>query len=221
MKKLVVILLGLSFVSFIAVSKLDLTFATDNLNKNTISITEDNLDTNDNTIHSEYSDDKVVSDVTPTNKTTTTTDTSTDSKLNTNTSVDDQSNTDDISNSNIKNDINIDNTNTDVVVDDLNSDDIIHEESTTVDISEKVDEALVVNDKALNKDDALNMLNDMNPNLTYEYMGDENTFSTLKDKGLSGYVFLPNIDTDLGYFIDKNTHHIYYFHPSGYLELIK
>ncbi|MGL5752889.1 MAG: hypothetical protein ACRCXT_20280, partial [Paraclostridium sp.] len=185
MKKLVVILLGLSFVSFIAVSRLDLTFATDNLNKNTISITEDNLDTNDNTIHSEYSDDKVVSDVTPTNKTTTTTDTSTDSKLNTNTSVDDQSNTDDISNSNIKNDINIDNTNTDVVVDDLNSDDIIHEESTTVDISEKVDEALVVNDKALNKDDALNMLNDMNPNLTYEYMGDENTFSTLKDKGLS------------------------------------
>ena len=70
-------------------------------------------------------------------------------------------------------------------------------------------------------EDALKLLNEMNPNLTYEYKGDENTFTTLKDKSLSGYVFLPNIDTDLGYFVDKNTSSIYYFHPSGYLEKIK
>ncbi|CEN77997.1 hypothetical protein [Paraclostridium sordellii] len=75
--------------------------------------------------------------------------------------------------------------------------------------------------KSLTMEDALKLLNEMNPNLTYEYKGDENTFTTLKDKGLSGYVFLPNIDTDLGYFVDKNTSSIYYFHPSGYLEKIK
>ena len=50
----------------------------------------------------------------------------------------------------------------------------------------------------------------MNPNLTYEYKGDETNFPVLKDKGLYGYVFLPDIDTDLGYFIDKNNSHIYY-----------
>lgn len=75
--------------------------------------------------------------------------------------------------------------------------------------------------KTLTKDDALKLLLDMNPNLAYSYQGDENTFSALKNKGLSGYVFLPNVDTDLGYFVDKNTSSIYYFHPSGYLEKIK
>lgn len=73
----------------------------------------------------------------------------------------------------------------------------------------------------LSKEDALKLLQLMNPNLTYEYKGDETNFPVLKDKGLYGYVFLPDIDTDLGYFIDKNNSHIYYFHPSGYLELIK
>lgn len=73
----------------------------------------------------------------------------------------------------------------------------------------------------LSKEDALKLLQSMNPNLTYEYKGDETNFPVLKDKGLYGYVFLPDIDTDLGYFIDKNNSHIYYFHPSGYLELIK
>lgn len=75
--------------------------------------------------------------------------------------------------------------------------------------------------KTLSKDDALNLLLNMNPNLVYAYQGDENTFPVLKDKGLSGYVFLPNVDTDLGYFVDKNTSSIYYFHPSGYLEKIR
>ena len=73
----------------------------------------------------------------------------------------------------------------------------------------------------LSKEDALKLLQSINPNLAYEYKGDETNFPVLKDKGLYGYVFLPNIDTDLGYFIDKNNSHIYYFHPSGYLELIK
>ena len=75
--------------------------------------------------------------------------------------------------------------------------------------------------KALTKDDALNLLLDINPNLVYSYQGDENTFPVLKNKGFSGYVFLPNADTDLGYFVDKNTSSIYYFHPSGYLEKIR
>ena len=73
----------------------------------------------------------------------------------------------------------------------------------------------------LSKEDALKLLQSINPNLAYEYKGDETNFPVLKDKGLYGYVFLPDIDTDLGYFIDKNNSHIYYFHPSGYLELIK
>ena len=73
----------------------------------------------------------------------------------------------------------------------------------------------------LTMDEALKLLMDMNPNLVYEYKGDENKFTVLKNKGLSGYVFLPKIDTDLGYFVDKNTSSIYYFHPSGYLEKIK
>lgn len=82
-----------------------------------------------------------------------------------------------------------------------------------------VEEVNVVN--ILTKEDALNLLLGMNPNLVYTYQGDENDFLVLKEKGLSGYVFLPNIDTDLGYFVDKNTSSIYYFHPSGYLEKIK
>ena len=32
---------------------------------------------------------------------------------------------------------------------------------------------------------------------TYTYQGDENTFEAIKEKGIRGYVFLPNVDTDL------------------------
>lgn len=105
---------------------------------------------------------------------------------------------------------------TDVKVkEDISADSISPNESNT----KPVEEIDVV--KTLTKEDALNLLLDMNPNLVYSYQGDENTFPALKEKGLSGYVFLPNIDTDLGYFVDKNTSNIYYFHPSGYLEKIK
>ena len=55
---------------------------------------------------------------------------------------------------------------------------------------------------------------------TYTYQGDENTFETMKEKGIRGYVFLPNIETDMAYLVDKDTGSIYFFHPSGYLELL-
>jgi len=35
-----------------------------------------------------------------------------------------------------------------------------------------------------------------------------------------GYIFLSDIETDLGHFVDTNTGDVYYFHPSGYMELI-
>ncbi len=74
---------------------------------------------------------------------------------------------------------------------------------------------------SLTQEDALNILSQMNSNVSYFYKCDENKFKTLKDKGLKGYVFIPNIPTDFGYFVDKENNEIYYFHPSGYLELIK
>ncbi len=116
------------------------------------------------------------------------------------------------------NDIDVPKTeNTDVEIkeDISNTDQVINNENS----NKPVEEVDVV--KILTKEDALNLLLDMNPNLVYAYQGDENTFPALKEKGLSGYVFLPNVDTDLGYFVDKNTSSIYYFHPSGYLEKIK
>ncbi|WP_394861732.1 hypothetical protein [Paraclostridium bifermentans] len=104
----------------------------------------------------------------------------------------------------------------DVVKPDDSNKDVENNKSDEVNKNENTNVA-----KTLSKDDALNLLLNMNPNLVYAYQGDENTFPVLKDKGLSGYVFLPNVDTDLGYFVDKNTSSIYYFHPSGYLEKIR
>ena len=71
----------------------------------------------------------------------------------------------------------------------------------------------------LSKDQAQELLSMYNPNVKYIYQGTENEFEVLKEKGLQGYVFLPDIDTDLGMFVNKETSKIYYFHPSGYLEL--
>ena len=56
---------------------------------------------------------------------------------------------------------------------------------------------------------------------TYTYQGDENTFEGIKEKGIRGYVFLPNVDTDLAYLVDKDSGNIYYFHPSGYFEKLQ
>ena len=73
----------------------------------------------------------------------------------------------------------------------------------------------------ITKEEAKELLKLKNPNIQYLYQGDENTFTVLKEKGLSGYVFLPDVEGDMGYFVYKTTQNIYYFHPSGYLELIK
>ena len=56
---------------------------------------------------------------------------------------------------------------------------------------------------------------------TYTYQGDENTFEAMQEKGIRGYVFLPNIETDLAYLVDKDSGSIYFFHPSGYFELLQ
>lgn len=56
---------------------------------------------------------------------------------------------------------------------------------------------------------------------TYTYQGDENTFEAIKEKGIRGYVFLPNVDTDLAYLVDKDSGNIYFFHPSGYFEKLQ
>ncbi len=73
----------------------------------------------------------------------------------------------------------------------------------------------------ISQEDANKLLIEYNPKLKYIYQGDENSFDALKSKNLTGYVFLPDIETDIGYFVDKETSDIYFFHPSGYLELAK
>ncbi|WP_286317175.1 hypothetical protein [Romboutsia ilealis] len=60
-----------------------------------------------------------------------------------------------------------------------------------------------------------------NNKVDYIYQGDASNFEYLKSKNLQGYVFLPDVDTDIGYFVDKQNSNIYFFHPSGYLELAK
>ena len=71
----------------------------------------------------------------------------------------------------------------------------------------------------LNKEQAEELLEMYNPNVKYIYQGTEDDFEALQEKGLKGYVFLPDIDGDLGMFVNKDNAKIYYFHPSGYLEL--
>ena len=69
------------------------------------------------------------------------------------------------------------------------------------------------------KEEAEELLSMYNPNVKYIYQGTENDFVALKEKGLEGYVFLMDADTDLGMFVNKDDAKIYYFHPSGYHEL--
>ena len=73
--------------------------------------------------------------------------------------------------------------------------------------------------EVLNQQQAEELLKMYNKDANYTFEGNENTFEVLNQKGLSGYVFFPDYDTDLGFFVDKNSASIYYFHPSGYLEL--
>ncbi|MGM9536289.1 MAG: hypothetical protein ACI3VR_13580 [Intestinibacter sp.] len=76
-------------------------------------------------------------------------------------------------------------------------------------------------DKELTKSEALQLVKDFEPSLDYDYMGDENTYECIKENGIKGYVFLPQCEGDMAYLVDKETGNIYFFHPSGYFELLK
>ena len=72
------------------------------------------------------------------------------------------------------------------------------------------------------REKALKLVKKLEPEVKgFTYMGNENTYKCIKQKGIKGYVFLPNCDGDMAYLVDKQTSHIYYFHPSGYFELLK
>lgn len=71
----------------------------------------------------------------------------------------------------------------------------------------------------LNQEQAEELLKMHNSNINYIYQGNEEDFEALKEQGLKGYVFLPDVESDLGFFVDKDNASVYYFHPSGYLEL--
>ena len=81
--------------------------------------------------------------------------------------------------------------------------------------------SFVKQQKMLTQADAEKLLINNNNKVNYIFKGTSDNFKSLQEKGLKGYIFLPDVDTDMGYFVDENTSHIYYFHPSGYLELIK
>lgn len=74
--------------------------------------------------------------------------------------------------------------------------------------------------KQLTQKEAKQLLLKYNNKVDYIYQGDSSQFEALKNKKLQGYVFLPDVETDIGYFVDKTNCNIYFFHPSGYLELI-
>ncbi len=73
----------------------------------------------------------------------------------------------------------------------------------------------------LTQEEAKALLEKMNPGVEYIYQGTEEDFQAITEKGYKGYVFLPNVETDLGMFVNKETKEVYYFHPSGYFELVK
>ena len=96
--------------------------------------------------------------------------------------------------------------------------DLVFAQDTTKNINKSNNVEVQVINK-LNKEEAEELLSMYNPNVKYIYQGTENDFVALKEKGLEGYVFLMDADTDLGMFVNKDDAKIYYFHPSGYLEL--
>ena len=113
------------------------------------------------------------------------------------------------------------------------------EESKKEESSKPADETVVKDDKDKDKDkdkeevqsgmtksEAEAVLNKYikdveKADFTYTYQGDENTFEAMKEKGIRGYVFLPNLETDMAYLVDKDNGSIYFFHPSGYFELLQ
>ena len=109
------------------------------------------------------------------------------------------------------------------------------EESKKEESTKPADEAVVKDDKdkekeevqiGMTKSEAEAVLNKYikdveKSDFTYTYQGDENTFEAIKEKGIRGYVFLPNLETDMAYLVDKDNGSIYFFHPSGYFELLQ
>ena len=107
------------------------------------------------------------------------------------------------------------------------------EESKKEESTKPADETVVKDDKdkekeevqiGMTKSEAEAVLNKYikdveKSDFTYTYQGDENTFEAIKEKGIRGYVFLPNLETDMAYLVDKDNGSIYFFHPSGYFEL--
>lgn len=76
--------------------------------------------------------------------------------------------------------------------------------------------------QTLTKSQALTLVKKLEPEVDgFTYMGNETTYECIKENGIKGYVFLPNCDGDMAYLVDKQTSHIYYFHPSGYFELLQ
>ena len=75
--------------------------------------------------------------------------------------------------------------------------------------------------KDLTKKQALNILKKIDNSVPYIYIGNEKDFDVLSKKKLKGYVFLPDDEGDMGYFVNKKNKRVYYFHPSGYMERIK
>jgi len=85
----------------------------------------------------------------------------------------------------------------------------------------QVNESKVISEKELTIEEAKNLLIEYNSKVDYVYQGDETMFKdVLQEEGYEGYLFLPNVDTDIGFFVDKHSGDIYKFHPSGYMEKI-
>lgn len=77
------------------------------------------------------------------------------------------------------------------------------------------------NKKLLSQEQALNILNKMDNSVEYIYMGTEKDFDALQAKKLKGFVFLPDEEGDMGYFVNSKNGQVFFFHPSGYMERIK
>lgn len=75
--------------------------------------------------------------------------------------------------------------------------------------------------KLLSQEQALNILNKMDNSVEYIYMGTEKDFDALQAKKLKGFVFLPDEEGDMGYFVNSKNGQVLFFHPSGYMERIK
>lgn len=75
--------------------------------------------------------------------------------------------------------------------------------------------------KLLSQQQALNILNKMDNSVEYIYMGTEKDFDALQAKKLKGFVFLPDEEGDMGYFVNSKNGQVFFFHPSGYMERIK